>query len=91
MPQKTSRARFDKLAELCHPQVAQRLARAPPPDLLAQVRARAARHPSRLLAKALALYARRWSIERMYFDLKVVLNLNRVYAANPNAVAMQVT
>jgi hypothetical protein len=26
----------------------------------------------------------------MYFDLKEVLNLNRVYAANPNAVAMQV-
>jgi len=46
---------------------------------------------SRLRAEeALALYARRWSIERMYFDLKVVLNLNRVYAANPNAVALQV-
>ena len=26
----------------------------------------------------------------MYFDLKEVLNLNRIYAANPNAVAMQV-
>ena len=26
----------------------------------------------------------------MFFDLKEVLNLNRVYAANPNAVAMQV-
>jgi hypothetical protein len=26
----------------------------------------------------------------MYCDLKTVLNLNRVYAANPNAVAIQV-
>jgi hypothetical protein len=26
----------------------------------------------------------------MFFDLKKVLNLNRLYAANPNAVAMQV-
>jgi hypothetical protein len=40
--------------------------------------------------EAVALYAQRWSIERMYFDLKEVLNLNRIYAANPNAVAMQV-
>ena len=41
-------------------------------------------------AEALALYHYRWRIERMYFDLKEVLNLNRIYAANPNAVAMQV-
>jgi len=40
--------------------------------------------------EALALYPYRWRIERMYFDLKEVLNLNRFYAANPNAVAMQV-
>ncbi len=40
--------------------------------------------------EALALYPFRWSIERMFFDLKEVLNLNRLYAANPNAVAMQV-
>lgn len=40
-------------------------------------------------AEALALYPYRWRIERMYFDLKTVLNLNRIYAANPNAVAMQ--
>ncbi len=40
--------------------------------------------------EALALYPYRWSIERMFFDLKEVLNLNRLYAANPNAVAMQV-
>jgi Transposase DDE domain len=36
------------------------------------------------------LYPRRWQIERLFFDLKEVLNLNRFYAANPNAVAMQV-
>ena len=41
-------------------------------------------------AEALALYPARWTIERMYFDLKEVLNLNRIYAANPPAVAMQV-
>ena len=40
--------------------------------------------------EALALYPYRWRIERMYFDLKEVLNLNRIYPANPNAVAMQV-
>lgn len=41
-------------------------------------------------ATALLLYRRRWSIERMFFDLKDVLNLHRFYAANVNAVAMQV-
>ena len=47
--------------------------------------------PTRLrAAEALALYPYRWRIERMFFDLKEVLNLNRIYAANPNAVAMQV-
>jgi hypothetical protein len=47
--------------------------------------------PARLSApEALALYPRRWSVERLFFDLKQVLNLNRVYAANPNAIAMQV-
>jgi hypothetical protein len=47
--------------------------------------------PARLAAaEALALYPYRWRIERMYYDLKEVLNLNRIYAANPNAVAMQV-
>src|SRR5207249_194647 len=46
--------------------------------------------PTRLSAEeALDLYAYRWSVERMFFDLKEVLNLNRLYAANPNAVAMQ--
>lgn len=37
-----------------------------------------------------ALYPQRWKIERLFYDLKVVLNLKRLYAANPNAVAMQV-
>jgi len=47
--------------------------------------------PARLsAAEALDLYPYRWSVERMFFDLKEVLNLNRLYAANPNAVAMQV-
>ncbi len=47
--------------------------------------------PTRVPAEdALALYPYRWNIERMFFDLKEVLNLNRLYAANPNAVAMQV-
>lgn len=46
--------------------------------------------PARLSpAEALALYPRRWAIERLFFDLKEVLNLNRVYAGNPNAIAMQ--
>jgi len=36
------------------------------------------------------LYPRRWQVERLFFDLKEVLNLNKLYAANPNAVAMQV-
>jgi hypothetical protein len=40
--------------------------------------------------EALQLYPLRWSIERMFFDLKEVLNLHRFYAANPNAVAMQI-
>jgi hypothetical protein len=40
--------------------------------------------------QAVELYGLRWSIERMFFDLKAVLNLNHFYAANPNAIAMQV-
>ena len=47
--------------------------------------------PARLSAEeALDLYPYRWSVERIYFDLKEVLNLNRLYAANPTAVALQV-
>jgi len=41
-------------------------------------------------AAAIALYRRRWSVERMFYDLKEVLNLHRFYAANVNAIAMQV-
>ena len=40
--------------------------------------------------EAMELYPCRWTIERMYFDLKEVLNLNRLYPANPNTVGMQV-
>jgi hypothetical protein len=47
--------------------------------------------PQHLAAEeALDLYPFRWTIERMYFDLKEVLNLHCFYAGNPNAVAMQV-
>jgi len=47
--------------------------------------------PQRLPADlAWALYPFRWSIERMFYDLKEVLNLHCFYASNPNAVAMQV-
>ena len=47
--------------------------------------------PGKLTAEqALLLYPYRWSIERLFFDLKEILNLHRFYAANPNAVAMQI-
>jgi DDE family transposase len=47
--------------------------------------------PERLSPEdAVKLYPLRWKIERLFYDLKVVLNLERFYAANPNAVAMQV-
>jgi hypothetical protein len=47
--------------------------------------------PGRLAAEeALALYPFRWKVERMFFDLKEVLDLHSFYAGNPNAVAMQV-
>lgn len=36
------------------------------------------------------LYPVRWRVERLFFDLKVVLKLEKFHAANPNAVAMQV-
>ena len=39
---------------------------------------------------ALQAYPFRWSIERFFFDLKEVFRLNTFYAANVNAVAMQV-
>lgn len=47
--------------------------------------------PKRLSSQDIVdLYPLRWTVERLFFDLKVVLNLERFYAANPNAVAMQV-
>lgn len=47
--------------------------------------------PSKLTVEdVLILYPLRWQIERLFFTLKVVLNLKEFYAANPNAVAMQI-
>jgi hypothetical protein len=47
--------------------------------------------PGRLRAEdVVTLYPLRWRVERLFYDLKVVLNLKKLYAANPNAVAMQV-
>jgi hypothetical protein len=47
--------------------------------------------PARLsAAEALALYPQRWTVERLFYDLKEVLNLHRFYAANVNAIGMQV-
>lgn len=47
--------------------------------------------PERLSAEDIvALYPHRWSVERLFYDLKVVLKLKKLHAANPNAIAMQV-
>ena len=47
--------------------------------------------PKHLTAEDIVkLYPVRWQIERLFYDLKVVLKLERFHAANPNAVAMQV-
>jgi hypothetical protein len=47
--------------------------------------------PERLSAKeAMELYSYRWNVERLFYDLKEVLNLHRFYAGNMNAIAMQV-
>jgi hypothetical protein len=40
--------------------------------------------------KILALYKKRWTIERMYFHLKEVLNLNYLFNSSPAAVGQQV-
>ena len=46
--------------------------------------------PEDLSATQIAdLYRDRWEVERMFYDLKEVLNLNRFYCGNANAVAMQ--
>jgi hypothetical protein len=47
--------------------------------------------PKRLtLDDAIALYPKRWKVERLFYDLKVVLKVRKLYCANPNAVAMQI-
>ena len=47
--------------------------------------------PQRLsIRDALSLYPWRWKVERLFFDLKEVLNLHRFYTGSPNGVAMQV-
>jgi hypothetical protein len=38
----------------------------------------------------LALYRRRWSVERMYLAMKEILNLNHLYNCSPAAVGQQV-
>jgi len=40
--------------------------------------------------EAMAVYRWRWKVERLFSDLKEVLNLHRFYAGNVNAVGMQV-
>jgi hypothetical protein len=40
--------------------------------------------------EAVSLYGLRWSIERLFFDLKDVLSLHSLYASHPNLVAQQV-
>ncbi len=46
--------------------------------------------PNRLSARAVAdLYRDRWEVERMFQDLKTVLNLDCFYCGNTNAVALQ--
>jgi hypothetical protein len=41
-------------------------------------------------AEALAVYKARWRVERLFLELKEVLNLHRFYAANINAISMQI-
>lgn len=46
--------------------------------------------PKQLSAEeAMELYGYRWNVERLFYDLKEVLNLHRFYAGNVNAVGMQ--
>lgn len=47
--------------------------------------------PTRLRPEeALALYRLRWSVERLFFELKETLDLHCLYASHPNLVAQQV-
>jgi hypothetical protein len=42
------------------------------------------------LEQALALYGLRWSIERMFLDLKETMDLHTLYGSHPNLVGQQV-
>lgn len=47
--------------------------------------------PNKLSAEdAIKLYGLRWSVERLFLDLKETLNLSELYASHPNLVAQQV-
>jgi len=72
-----------------------------PPQLMRQIRYTTRRltvdlltsvlDPTRLPAKdALACYRLRWQVERLFFDLKEVLDLHHFYLASPSGVAQQV-
>jgi hypothetical protein len=72
-----------------------------PPQLMRQIRYTARRltvdlltsvlDPMRLTAKdALETYRLRWQVERLFFDLKEVLDLHHFYLASPPGVAQQV-
>lgn len=71
------------------------------PVRLRLIRSRSSRHRLELLTnvldpkrltpeEALALYRLRWSIERLFLDLKETLDLHCLYASHPNLVAQQV-
>ncbi len=72
-----------------------------PPQLMRQLRYTTRRvtldlltsvlDPTRLrAADALECYRLRWQVERLFFDLKAVLDLHRFYLASPQGVAQQV-
>ncbi len=72
-----------------------------PPQRMRHIRWRARREsldllttvldPSRLSAEeALERYRLRWQVERLFFDLKEVLDLHHFYLASPRGVAQQV-
>lgn len=47
--------------------------------------------PAKLSAEqAVQLYGMRWTIERMFLDLKETLDLHNLYASHPNIIAQQV-
>jgi hypothetical protein len=72
-----------------------------PPQLMRQIRYTTRRltvdlltsvlDPTRLTAdEALECYRLRWQVERLFFDLKEVLDLHHFYLASPHGVAQQV-